>query len=147
MLAAKPTSPLKTMSEQPRATLTERMARLKIMESDLEEQFIRSSGPGGQHVNKVSTCVRLRHRPSGVEVRCQAERSRGANRERARMELCDKLEAIQRTQQHKRARARFLRNSQAKAQKRSAKLRRLVRKTKTHRSKTKSLRRRPHEHD
>lgn len=135
------------MSEERRSTLAERMTRLGIAEADLEEQFIRAGGPGGQHVNKVSTCVRLRHLPTGVEVKCQAERSRSANRERARIELCEKLEAAQRARRNTRARERFLRSSQAKAQKRSAKLRRLVRKTKIHRSKTKNLRRRPHEHD
>ena len=61
--------------------------------SEIEERFIRGSGPGGQKINKTSSTVWLRHRPTGIEVRCQAERSQAANRERAWLELCDRLEA------------------------------------------------------
>ena len=68
------------------------MQRLGVKESDLEERFIRSSGPGGQNVNKVSTCVVLRHRPSGIEVRCQRERSQALNRFLARRILLTHLE-------------------------------------------------------
>ena len=68
------------------------MQRLEVKESDLEERFIRSSGPGGQNVNKVSTCVVLRHRPSGIEVRCQRERSQALNRFLARRILLTHLE-------------------------------------------------------
>ncbi len=73
--------------------LVRRMERLGIRESDLEEKFIRSSGPGGQNVNKVSTCVTLLHRPSGTEVRCQRERSQALNRFLARRILVEKMEA------------------------------------------------------
>ena len=69
------------------------MARLDVCEEDLEESFIRSGGPGGQNVNKVSTCVVLRHRPSGLEVRCQQERSQALNRYLARRILLRRLEA------------------------------------------------------
>jgi protein subunit release factor B len=62
-----------------------------VSASDVEERFIRGSGPGGQKINKTSSTVRLRHGPSGIEVRCQAERSQAANRERAWHELCDRL--------------------------------------------------------
>ena len=72
--------------------LQERMLELGIREEDLDEQFVRSSGPGGQKVNKVSTCVVLTHRPSGLSVRCQEERSQGMNRFRARRRLADKME-------------------------------------------------------
>ena len=71
----------------------ELMRRLAVREADLEERFIRSSGPGGQRVNKVSTCVVLRHRPSGLEVRCQQERSQAMNRFLARRVLLRRLEA------------------------------------------------------
>ena len=74
------------------AELAQMMRRLGVREDDLEERFIRSSGPGGQHVNKVSTCVVLRHRISGIEVRCQRERSQGLNRYLARRLLLEKLE-------------------------------------------------------
>ena len=69
------------------------MQRLGIKESDWEESFIRSSGPGGQNVNKVSTCVVLRHPASGIEVRCQQERSQVLNRFFARRILLQKIEA------------------------------------------------------
>lgn len=73
--------------------LTERMTRLGILEADLEESFIRGSGSGGQKVNKTSSCVYLRHRPSGLEVKCQRDRSQAMNRYFARRELCARLEA------------------------------------------------------
>ena len=68
------------------------MRRLGVTEDQLEETFIRSSGPGGQNVNKVATCVVLRHRPSGLEVRCQQERSQVLNRFLARRILLRRLE-------------------------------------------------------
>ena len=69
-----------------------RMARLKIHEDDLVEQFTRGTGAGGQKINKTSSTVQLKHTPSGIEVRCQRERSQSANRYWARVELCDRLE-------------------------------------------------------
>ncbi len=68
------------------------MAAVNLRESDLEESFIRSSGAGGQNVNKVSTCVVLLHKPSGLVVRCQKERSQAMNRFWARRLLLEKLE-------------------------------------------------------
>lgn len=72
--------------------LEERMARLGISEDDLEESFIRGTGAGGQKINKTSSTVVLRHGPSGIEVRCQKERSQVMNRHFARAELCDRIE-------------------------------------------------------
>jgi protein subunit release factor B len=72
--------------------LIDRMLSLEIYEEDLEERFIRGGGPGGQKINKSATCVVLRHLPTGVEVRCQDERSQAMNRYRARVNLCDKVE-------------------------------------------------------
>jgi len=82
------------ISEAKRTQMQERMAKLQIYESDLEEKFIRSSGAGGQNVNKVSTCVYLKHLPSGQEVKCQKTRSQLENRYWARRILCDRIEAI-----------------------------------------------------
>lgn len=70
------------------------MARLGIKESDLTERFIRSSGPGGQNVNKVTTGVYLKHRPTRIEVKCMAERSQALNRFRARQILAKKIEEM-----------------------------------------------------
>jgi protein subunit release factor B len=73
--------------------LNERMLALGVIERDIDEQFVRSSGAGGQNVNKVSSCVLLVHRPSGIRVKCQQERSQALNRFLARRILLDKIEA------------------------------------------------------
>ena len=73
--------------------LRQRMLKLGIREDDLEESFIRGTGAGGQKINKTSSTVVLVHVPTGIEVRCQRERSQSLNRLVARAELCDKLEA------------------------------------------------------
>ncbi len=83
------------VSPQKEQELTTRMARLGVREQDLEETFVRGSGPGGQHVNKTATCVVLVHRPSGISVRCQASRSQGLNRFYARRILIEKIERQQ----------------------------------------------------
>ena len=75
--------------------LAERMRRLGIRDVDLEETFARSRGPGGQHVNKVSTAVTLRHRPSGISVTVQDSRSQAMNRKLARERLLDAIEGAQ----------------------------------------------------
>jgi peptide chain release factor len=72
--------------------LEARLLKLGIREQDLDERFVRAGGPGGQNVNKVSTCVILIHRASGLSVRCQEERSQGLNRFLARRRLADKVE-------------------------------------------------------
>ena len=77
-----------------------RMAQIGIKESDLEETFARSSGPGGQNVNKVATAVTLRHRPSRISVTVQVSRSQVQNRRLARERLID---AIEQAQQKRRA--------------------------------------------
>ena len=73
-------------------SLLERMQALGVREQDIEEQFVRSSGAGGQKVNKTSSCVVLHHRPTGVRVKCQQERSQALNRFLARRILLDKIE-------------------------------------------------------
>lgn len=72
--------------------LKERMDRLGIKESDLIEKFILGSGSGGQKINKTSSCVYLKHIPTGIEIKCQRERSREMNRYYARKELCERIE-------------------------------------------------------
>ena len=99
------------VSTEKERQLVERMAALDVREEDIEEQFVRSSGAGGQNVNKVSSCVLLHHRPSGIRVRCQKERSQGLNRFLARRTLLEKIEA-------------FRRGAAVEAQQRIAKIRR-----------------------
>ena len=70
------------------------MQKFGIREEDLLEKFIRSSGKGGQRTNKVSTCVYLKHTPTGIEVKCQEERSQALNRFLARRRLVNKIEAL-----------------------------------------------------
>ena len=84
--------PVPVSAEKTRA-LQARMDALGVSEAELDEHFVRSGGAGGQNVNKVATCVVLRHRPSGVQVKCQEARSQGLNRYYARQRLCERLEA------------------------------------------------------
>ena len=70
------------------------MTALGVVEADLVEKFILGSGSGGQKINKTSSCVYLKHEPTGLEIKCQANRSRELNRYQARRELCDKLDEI-----------------------------------------------------
>jgi protein subunit release factor B len=72
--------------------LLERMEKLGIRKEDIEESFVRSSGPGGQHVNKTSTCVYVIHVPTGLSVKCGRTRSQALNRFYARRLLLDKIE-------------------------------------------------------
>lgn len=84
------------MSPEKEADLLAWMGRLGLREEDIDERFIRGSGSGGQKINKTSSCVQLLHRPSGIEVRCQKERSQALNRFFARRLLCERLDSRQR---------------------------------------------------
>ncbi|MEN6616728.1 MAG: peptide chain release factor-like protein [Syntrophorhabdus sp.] len=81
-----------SVSPEKEKALRERMLKLGIEENDIIERFVRSGGHGGQKVNKSSTCVYLKHIPTGIEVKCQQERSQGLNRFLARRILADKIE-------------------------------------------------------
>ena len=84
------------VSPEKQAALETRMAALGIAEDDLVEKFVLGSGSGGQKINKTSSCVYLKHVPTAIEVKCQANRSREMNRFQAREELCDRIEGIRR---------------------------------------------------
>ncbi|QWR77951.1 peptide chain release factor family protein [Candidatus Magnetomonas plexicatena] len=78
--------------------LKEQMDALNIKEEDLFEKFIRSSGKGGQKVNKSSTCVYIKHLPTGIEVKCMKDRSQSINRFLARRTIVEKLTNMQKEQ-------------------------------------------------
>ncbi len=83
-----------SISQLKEQALRGKMQELNIREKDIEEHFVRSSGKGGQHVNKTSTCVYLKHIPTGIEVKCQQERSQALNRYQARILLVEKIEEM-----------------------------------------------------
>lgn len=82
------------VSEEKNRWLQRKMLELQVREEDLEENFVRSSGNGGQHVNKTSSCVQLCHIPSGICVSASRERSQSVNRFLARRELLERIEAL-----------------------------------------------------
>ena len=108
------------------------MQKFKVREKDLLEKFIRSSGKGGQRTNKVSTCVYLKHMPSGIEVKCQEERSQVLNRFLARRYLINKIETqvlgkqseekkkIEKIRRQKRKRSRRAKEKMLKNKKKTA---------------------------
>jgi peptide chain release factor len=102
--------------------IEERLAALGVRREDVEERFVRGTGPGGQKINKTSSTVVLRHGPSEVEVRCQQERSQAVNRERAWELLCTRLEerrqAATAAQQQAREQERRRRRGKTPGQKR-----------------------------
>ncbi len=123
----------------------ERMSSLGIHKDDLEESFIRGSGAGGQKINKTSSTVVLRHLPSGIEVRCQKERSLTQNRFHAREDLCDKIESLRRQKLLVSAAARS--KKRALTRKRSANQKRIIIEQKRRRGDVKKLRHRPSSED
>jgi protein subunit release factor B len=125
------------ISDEKENALAERMKELGIRQEDLVEKFIRSGGHGGQNVNKTSTCVYLKHLPTGIEVKCQRERSQALNRFLARRLLADKIENLiqgklsaeqqriekirrQKRKRSKRAKEKMLANKRIQANKKRA---------------------------
>lgn len=82
------------VSEEKNKWLRDQMVIFGIREKDIEEKFIRSSGHGGQNVNKTSTCVYLKHIPTGIEVKCMTDRSQSVNRFLGRRELVRRIEHL-----------------------------------------------------
>jgi protein subunit release factor B len=118
-----------------------RLAALGVKISDVEERFILGSGHGGQKLQKTSSCVWLRHRPTGIETRCQSGRSQSANRDRAWTELCVKLEERQRAERAKQTDEREQGRRRNRQKSRGQKIRMMQ--SKKHRAGIKARRGRP----
>lgn len=100
--------------------LKEKLESLGIHENDIKESFIRSRGKGGQKVNKTSTCVYLKHIPTGIEVKCSKARTQGLNRYYARQILYEKVESLIRGKEgEERQRIARLRRQKRKRSKRA----------------------------
>lgn len=120
------------------ASLRARFVSLGVRPDDVEESFIRGTGAGGQKINKTSSTVRLRHRPSGLDVRCQRERNQSVNRLLAWTELADQLEARQQAEAGAARAARELERRQRRQKSRGQKVRMIE--AKKHRAKHKARR-------
>jgi len=82
------------VSSEKEKSLKDKLDSIGVYEKDIEESFICSGGKGGQNVNKVATCVYLKHLPTGTEVKCQRSRTQGLNRYYARVMLYEKIESV-----------------------------------------------------
>ncbi len=122
------------------ADIGQRMENVGIREKDIQEKFILSSGPGGQNVNKVATCVVLLHGPSGIRVKESSYRTQAANRVRAREVLVEKMESKAAAQKRSFATARF--KEQARQRRRSKKMKERMLENKRFRSERKQTRKR-----
>lgn len=127
-----------TISTKKIVQLKAQMTALNIFEDDIEEKFILGSGQGGQKINKTSSCVYLKHLPTGFEVKCQQGRLRSENRFYARRRLCDKIELLM--LQEKSRIQQEIEKIRRQKQRRSRKAQRKVREEKTQRSAIKKTR-------
>ncbi|MFD2157849.1 peptide chain release factor family protein [Rubritalea tangerina] len=121
------------------------LTKLGAPPATLTEKFILGSGAGGQKINKSSTCVYLKHHPSGIEIKCQAGRSREHNRQLARLELANKLRAHYQQAADQKRDAREKKRRTNRPRSRNSKNRML--KNKKHHAQKKNLRKRPGLHD
>lgn len=108
------------VSAEKQRLLQKRMNELDVTEADFQENFIRSSGSGGQHVNKSATCVHLLHQPTGLEVKCMRERSQSVNRFIARRELLEKIAASRGLETPDRVKADKIRRQKSRAKRKRA---------------------------
>ncbi len=126
------------LSKEAKDRLEKRMKCLGILEEEIIEKFILGSGSGGQKINKTSSCVYLKHIPTGLEIKCQQDRSRELNRYHARQELCEKIE--ERVLQEKSEKQQKIEKIRRQKRRRSRKAQEKVLTTKKKRSDLKSLR-------
>jgi len=125
--------------------LQAKMEKLGLLPEEITEKFIRGSGSGGQKINKTASCVYLKHEPSGIEIKCQAERSRELNRFIARKELCERYQEIVLGIQTKRQQAQEKIRRQKRRRSRRSKSRMLDDKSKQ--GEKKQLRQKPTQND
>ncbi len=125
--------------------LYKKMKKYGVQEKDLEEKFIRSSGKGGQRTNKVATCVYLKHIPTGIEVKCQSERSQAINRFLARRRLMDKIEA--KVEKNKTAEQQRIEKIRRQKRKRSKRAKEKMLELKKKKGEKKRLRKKPSPED
>lgn len=126
------------LSKEAKDRLANRMKELGLEEADLVEKFILGSGSGGQKINKTSSCVYLKHIPTGIEIKCQQDRSRDLNRYHARQELCERIETL--TFQEKSKKQQLIAKIRRQKKRRSRKAQEKVLASKKQRSHIKSLR-------
>lgn len=129
------------MKANPSHDAAQRLAQLGVREEDIRESFKRSSGPGGQNVNKVSSCVVLVHEPTGIRVECSVSRHQGENRVLARKLLVARIEEERRKEAQARRAAAELERRRSRPRPRG--LQQAILRTKARRSLQKSSRRRP----
>ena len=127
-----------TLHTNKQKALAHRMKALGINEGDLVEKFILGSGSGGQKINKTSSCVYLKHLPTGIEIKCQQSRSRELNRLYARRELCDRLE--EQRSSEKSAKRQAIEKKRRQKRKRSRRAQAKVLANKKHHSEIKEFR-------
>jgi len=131
------------VSREKEEELLQRMLKVGITEETLVEKFILGSGKGGQKINKTSSCVYLKHLPSGIEIKCQKERSQALNRFFARRDLCERLE--QKLFQAKSEKEQLIEKIRRQKRRRSRKTKIKLVEEKRSRSEKKNLREKPQE--